>query len=203
MRRSSLHDPKELLRRKIVRAASEVFGRYGYRKTTVEDIARQLHLVKSSLYYYFSGKEDIFNAVVHCEAKKVRRLLSAILEQNDDPRTRLRKYILARMQALKEISERYPSIFDPSLVHYDFIEHIRRKYDRSEQIIIGRILKEGMNREVFYVQDPTLAATVICTAMKGLEIPLYWRKREEKRFHHVDNLLHLLFYGLVKRKVEG
>ncbi len=203
MRKSSQHDPKYLLRRKIIRAASEVFGRYGYRKTTVEDIAAQLHMVKSSLYYYFRGKEEIFHAVVDCEAKKVRKHLSAILEQNDDPRTRLRKYILARMQALIEISGRYPSIFDPSLAHYDFIENIRRKYDRSERITIGRILQEGINRDVFYVQDPMLAATVICTAMKGLEIPLYWRKREEQRFHHVDNLLHLLFYGLVKRTTGG
>jgi len=199
MSRSSLHDSRRLIRQKIILAASEVFGRYGYRKTTVEDIAAQLHMVKSSLYYYFRGKEEIFHAVVDCEAKKARKHLSAILEQNDDPRTRLRKYILTRMQALKDISERYPSIFDASLVHYDFIENIRRKYDRSEQIIIGRMLKEGMNRDVFYVQDPTLAATVICTAMKGLEIPLFWRKREGQSFHHVDNLLHLLFYGLVKR----
>jgi AcrR family transcriptional regulator len=199
MSRSSLHDSRRLIRQKIIRAASEVFGRYGYRKTTVEDIAAQLHMVKSSLYYYFRGKEEIFHAVVDCEAKKARRHLSAILEQNDDPRTRLRKYILTRMQALKDISERYPSIFDASLVHYDFIENIRRKYDRSERIVISRILKEGMNRDVFYVQDPTLAATVICTAMKGLEIPLFWRKREGQSFHHVDNLLHLLFYGLVKR----
>jgi len=154
MSRSSLHDSRRLIRQKIIRAASEVFGRYGYRKTTVEDIAAQLHMVKSSLYYYFRGKEEIFHAVVDCEAKKARRHLSAILEQNDDPRTRLRKYILTRMQALKDISERYPSIFDASLVHYDFIENIRRKYDRSERIVISRILKEGMNRDVFYVQDP-------------------------------------------------
>ncbi len=198
---ASLHDPKDVLRRKIIRAASEVFGRYGYRKTTVEDIARQLHMVKSSLYYYFRGKEDIFNAVVHCEARQIRKHLSAVLEQNDDPRTRLRKYILVRMKALNAIARRYPSIFDPSLVHYDFIEHIRKKYDRSEQMTIRRILQEGMSRDVFYVQDPGLAATVICTAMKGLEIPLFWRSKDGGEFHHVDNLLHLLFYGLVKRNI--
>ena len=183
--------------------ASEVFGRYGYRKTTVEDIAGQLHMVKSSLYYYFRGKEDIFNAVVNCEARKVRKQLSAVLEQNDDPRTRLRQYILVRMQALKEIAGRYPSIFDPSLAHYDFIEHVRGRYDRSEQMTIGRILQEGISRGVFNVQDPFLAATVVCTAMKGLEIPLFWRRKEESAFPHVDNLLHLLFYGLVKRPVSN
>ncbi len=156
-------------------------------------------MVKSSLYYYFRGKEDIFNAVVNCEAKKVGQHLSAVLEQNDDPRTRLRKYILVRMQALHAIARRYPSIFDSSLIHYDFIEHIRKRYDRAEQMTIRRILQEGMSRDVFNVQDPSLAATVICKAMKGLEIPLFWRSKDGKEFPHVDNLLHLLFYGLVKR----
>ncbi len=202
MRRASLHDPRRQLRDRIVQAASEVFGRYGYRKTTVEDIAGRLHMGKSSLYYYFRGKEEIFHAVVECEAGKVRRRLSEVLEHYDDPRTRLRKYILVRMQALRNIAARYPSIFEPSLAQYDFIERIRRKYDRSERITIARLLKEGIAQGVFYVQDPTLAATVICTAMKGLEIPLFWRGRERKELHHVDNLLHLLFYGLVKRNIE-
>ncbi len=187
------------LRHEIVKAASEVFGRYGYRKTTVEDIAARLHMGKSSLYYYFRGKEEIFHAVVDCEAAKVRRQLSAILERYDDPRTRLRKYILARMSALGSIAARYPSIFEPSMTQYDFIERIRRKYDRSERITIARLLIEGIGQGVFTVQDPTLAATVICTAMKGLEIPLFWRKKERGEMHHVENLLHLLFYGLVKR----
>jgi len=106
-------------------------------------------------------------------------------------------------QALKEIAGRYPSIFDPSLAHYDFIEHVRGRYDRSEQMTIGRILQEGISRGVFNVQDPFLAATVVCTAMKGLEIPLFWRRKEESAFPHVDNLLHLLFYGLVKRPVSN
>ena len=194
---------KRQIRREIIHMASDIFARFGYRKTTMEDIARQLHMVKSSLYYYFSGKDDIFNAVVDCEAKKIRRKLTDILEQNDDPRTRLRKYIVARMQAMKDISQTYSTIFDPNLMHYDFIEKVRRKYDREEHYTIRRILEEGIQRGVFNVQDPSLASTVICKAMKGLEIPLFWRNKDEHEFHHVENLIHLLFYGLVRRSEGG
>ncbi len=194
-----LHGHYRHIRNEIIRAASEVFARYGYRKTTVADIADKLHMVKSSLYYYFEGKDDIFNAVVDCEAKKIRGRLKDILEQNDDPRTRLRKYIVARMQAMKDISQTYRPIFDPNLMHYDFIEKVRKKYDREEHFTIRRILEEGIHRGVFNVQDPSLASTVICKAMKGLEIPLFWRNKDGSEFHHVENLIHLLFYGLVRR----
>lgn len=198
---NKLHYPgyKRQIRNEIIRVASQVFAQYGYRKTTVEDIATQMHMVKSSLYYYFSGKDDIFNAVVDCEAKRIRKRLTDILEQNDDPRTRLRKYIVARMQAMKDISQTYSTIFDSTLVHYDFIERVRKKYDREEHITVRKILEEGVGRNVFNVQDPSLAATVICIAMKGLEIPLYWRKKETNGFYHVENMIHLLFYGLVRR----
>ncbi|MCD6202715.1 MAG: TetR/AcrR family transcriptional regulator [Bacteroidales bacterium] len=200
MRNTRYPGHKRQLRSEIVRVASEVFARFGYRKTTVEDIANQLHMVKSSLYYYFKGKDDIFNAVVDCEAKKIRRKLTDIIEQNDDPRTRLRKYIIARMQAMYDISLNYSSIFDPALIHYDFIENVRKKYDRLEHYTIRRILEEGIGRGVFTDQDPSLASTVICKAMKGLEIPLFWREKEGQDFHHVENLVHLLFYGVVKRQ---
>lgn len=201
MVKKRLPDHKRQIRNSIIRVASQVFAHYGYRKTTVEDIASQMHMVKSSLYYYFSGKDDIFNAVVDCEAQKIRKELTDIIEQNDDPRTRLRKYIVARMEAMKDISQTYSTIFDSNLTHYDFIERVRKKYDREEHNTIRKILEEGISRNVFNVQDPSLAATVICTAMKGLEIPLFWREKDRREFNHVENMIHLLFYGLVRRAI--
>ena len=183
----------------IIEAASEVFARFGFRKTTVEDISAKLQMKKSSLYYYFGGKNEIFQAVVEYEAGKVRRELVRILSSNDDPRTKLRNYIVKRMEVLHEISVRYDVIYDNDMVHYDFIERIRRKYDREEHSTIRRVLEEGMRKGVFYVRNSSLASTAICTAMKGLEIPLFWKKKRDFADLQVSNMIHLLFYGLVRR----
>ncbi|NOY36697.1 MAG: TetR/AcrR family transcriptional regulator [Chlorobi bacterium] len=192
---------KDKTRRKqeIIEAASFVFSRFGYKKTTIEDIAGQLHMRKSSLYYYFGGKDEIFQRVVEYEANKVRYQLVHTLEQHEDPRSRLRHYIIRRMETLREISRRYSVIYDDDLIHYDFIEQIRRKYDREEHNTIRKILEEGVQAGVFHVRNPSLAATAICTAMKGLEIPLFWKKKQAFADTHVDNMIHLLFYGLVRR----
>lgn len=45
---------------KILRTALTVFGHYGYKKTSMEQLARAADLSKPSLYLHFSGKEDIF-----------------------------------------------------------------------------------------------------------------------------------------------
>jgi AcrR family transcriptional regulator len=183
----------------IITAAATVFARFGYKKTTLEDIAGQLHMQKSSLYYYFGSKDEIFKHVVEFEADKVRSQLVQVLEQHEDPRSRLRHYIIRRMETLKDVSVRYGVIYDDDMLHYDFIEQIRRRYDREEHNTIRKILDDGMQSGVFHIRNSSLAATAICTAMKGLEIPLFWKKRQALADKHVDNMIHLLFYGLVRR----
>ncbi len=48
----------------ILKAALEVFSAYGYRGTTVDQIAVKAGLSKPNLLYYFKRKEDIYVAVL-------------------------------------------------------------------------------------------------------------------------------------------
>lgn len=54
----------------ILQAAAECFARYGYEKTTLDDIGRQVGLNKASLYYYYKNKESIYTEVIYTEAKE-------------------------------------------------------------------------------------------------------------------------------------
>ena len=51
-------------KQEILKAASECFARFGYEKTTLDDIGKMVGLNKASLYYYYKNKEDIFAEVV-------------------------------------------------------------------------------------------------------------------------------------------
>jgi len=57
----------EIVVRDIVETARVLFKQSGFKKTTMGDIARSLGKAKSSLYYYYPSKEDIFEAVLHAE----------------------------------------------------------------------------------------------------------------------------------------
>lgn len=48
----------------IVQAAAELFGEKGYAGTTMSAIARAVGIDQSSLYYWFSSKDDVLNAVI-------------------------------------------------------------------------------------------------------------------------------------------
>lgn len=48
----------------IVAATRTLFVRYGYRRTSVDDIAREAGVAKATLYLHFSGKEDMFRTMI-------------------------------------------------------------------------------------------------------------------------------------------
>ncbi len=54
----------EAPRERVLRAAERQFRRYGYRRTTVDDITREAGVAKGSFYLHFASKEDAYLAVV-------------------------------------------------------------------------------------------------------------------------------------------
>lgn len=69
-------------RMKIVNAAWELFYKYGYENTTVEDIVFESHTSRGSFYHYFKGKDDLLNTLSSVFDSKYEEL-SASLESID------------------------------------------------------------------------------------------------------------------------
>ena len=190
---------KDEVRSRIISVAAKIFTRFGYKKTTMEEIAMATRKGKSSIYYYFGSKEDIFRAVVEKEAEELKLELSEAVAEVDDPVDQLKTYLLFRMHKLKTLTNFYAALKSDYLTHLEFIENIRKQYDRDEINLVKNILRTGMERNEFVIDDPELAAVAIVTAMKGLEIPLFIRKEHGNIEDRLDNLIKFLFYGLVRR----
>ncbi len=80
----------------ILDAALDVFSTYGYRGTTVDQIAAKCGLSKPNLLYYFKRKEDIYTAVLERTLELWLAPLQA-LNADKDPIEELTKYISAKL----------------------------------------------------------------------------------------------------------
>src|SRR5437773_10947704 len=56
---------------RILDAAAELILRWGYRKTTIDDIARQARVAKGTIYLHWKTREDLFMALSIREAFKL------------------------------------------------------------------------------------------------------------------------------------
>jgi AcrR family transcriptional regulator len=190
---------KEEYRKKIVLTAGRIFSNNGFRKTTMEEISKALKKGKSSIYYYFGSKEEIFEAVVLYEANQMRTQLTTAIKEVESPTEKLRNYIFVRMKALANLSNYYNAVFDKNLEHYEFIEKIKSRYDREELAILRLLIYVGNSRGVFEVRDSEYTAMAILTMLKGMEVPLFWRKREIDINNRLEAILDLIFDGIKKR----
>lgn len=89
---------------RIERAAAKVFASRGYDGANFSDIAAQLELQGSSLYYYFPSKEELFLRCLSHSAEQVFARLHAILDAHEaDPSGALAA--LVREQVIIEVRD--------------------------------------------------------------------------------------------------
>jgi len=190
---------KDEVKEAIVNVARHIFSRFGFKKTTMDEIAIASRKGKSSIYYYFASKEEIFQAVVEKEAQILKQELIKATNENDSPTQKLKMHVLMRMRTMEKLANFYSAIKDDYLGHLDFIEKIRKKYDQEEIQMMENILVEGVKDGIFEIDDTSLAAIAIVTALKGMEIPLFWGVEEKDLETRLDHLIHILFNGVMKR----
>jgi AcrR family transcriptional regulator len=195
----NLSNKKDANRESILKIAQEIFSKYGYKKTTLDDIANAVRKGKSSLYYYFSSKEDLFQAVIQKEVDILRKELEIVVNRNTDPVDKLRDYILTKLTTFRSMANFYNAL-ENDVTAIEFIENIKSRHRQEEIRMIKRILIEGVRKNIFEVYDLTLAAIGITTAIKGLEMPLAAGDYSKVNLEHsVDNIVKILCYGVMKR----
>lgn len=189
---------KDEVKEAIVNVARHIFSRFGFKKTTMDEIALASRKGKSSIYYYFASKEEIFQAVVEKEAEILKQELIKATKETDSPAQKLKMHVLIRMRTMEKLANFYSAIKDDYLGHLDFIEKIRKKYDQEEIQMMENILADGVKNGIFEIEDTSLAAIAIVTAMKGMEIPLFWGVEGKDLESRLDHLIHILFHGVMK-----
>lgn len=191
---------KDANREAILDIAQEIFSKYGYKKTTLDDIANAVRKGKSSLYYYFNSKEDLFQAVIYKEVEILKIALEKVVFRSMDAEEKLRGYILTKLQTFRGLANLYNAL-ENDVTAIGFINEIKEKNEKDEIRMIKRILIEGVRHDKFQIDDLNLTAIGISMTIKGLEMPLstsghYGAYDLEMS---VDNLVRIICYGIMKR----
>ena len=78
----------------IMESARGLFARYGYGKTTMDDIAEKAGKGKSSLYHYFKSKEEVFEAAVSSEVENLFAVVARAVRKVEKPEEKDRKSVV-------------------------------------------------------------------------------------------------------------
>ncbi|MEJ2594025.1 MAG: helix-turn-helix domain containing protein [bacterium] len=116
-------------REKILKVAARIFGKYGFQKTTMDEIARTAHKAKGSIYYYFRSKEELFLAVVSKEMNELREALLEVAAEKSGATNMLRNYMLTRMSWMNCVKS--STLLKWNCCQISFSRACRKKFLRS------------------------------------------------------------------------
>lgn len=138
----------------ILHAALKVFARFGYQKTTMEDVAAALGMTKGNLYFYVSGKRDLYEKTVSSALQQWRDTVAAAVARVDDVvekfsvMARLSFEYLVDHEDLRAILIRDPGIFSLTPREDRFYE-----INFGAMQLIRNILMQGIAEGRFHAVD--------------------------------------------------
>lgn len=145
---SNSQDLKDPIREEILLGARDLFERFGFKKTTMEDIARQIGKSKSALYYYYKTKEEIFEAFILNEIETAHNLVAEAVKKEESAAGKFRTVFTSLLEGVKQKANKFSFKSDLYDNHFLF-ESIVRKRDSYIEELIKDILILGISqREV-------------------------------------------------------
>jgi AcrR family transcriptional regulator len=162
---------KESRRQLILEAAAVEFAESGYDGATLERIGERVGLSKASLYYYVSGKDQLFGEIVGQFVDGMEELVSGHLVAGD-PVGALRALVEGHLSAVTEPIGQALS----ANLHALRREGPKEEAKRYEQLV-ARIIQQGMDTERIRVVPIRPAVKLFIGAMNGVS---QWFKPDGK-----------------------
>lgn len=173
----------------ILEAASKRFMHYGYNKTTMAEIARDLKMSTGNLYRFFPSKLDIAEAIAVAHEEDDYKLLSHITELKKPAPERLRIFVQNVLEVTFYKIAESNKVFEVAQAIISQRPEYANKVLANEREFLIKILNDGVEEGTIKpLADANWTAEVLQCATMKYRYP---------QLHHCYNLDYL------KKELDG
>lgn len=195
-------------RSELLQIAGDVFKEKGFEAATLNDIASRFGTDRAAIYYYFAGKDELFQEVFQATASKV-------LDENLAAATRIAALDLSAREKLRKLielqitsyEENYPYVYvyiqeDMGKVAFQstpWAKEMVRKTRRFESVVTG-VISEGIRHGEF--RGDLVVPLVVKTLFGMINWTHRWFKPGNRRYSSaqtIDTFTAIFFDGLRHR----
>jgi AcrR family transcriptional regulator len=194
---------REDIRDLILDAADRLLARYGYRKMTIDDLAREVGIGKGTVYLHFKSKEEVALSRIDRVIDRLKTELGHLAQSDQEPVARLRSMLILRVLYRFDSVQHYTESINQVMaaIRPSLLER-RKHYFESEARIIAAVLTEGRRNGDFFFKDAMATARTLLTATNSL-LPYSLSPRElgarDSLEEQTARIVDLLIGGLRRR----
>jgi len=186
-------------RNQILHLAKKKFERFGFHKTTVDEISKDANISKRTLYQEFENKEKILKELFIFEALSVRKAILNQINKIVEPTEKLQTYIRLALKYLDQNPFIASVLHDESGFFAPFLKDKPHIIETGIEEIFVNILKEGVQKGVFRKMDEKVIGHCIFLLFKSLT---YGRNSPDHAFglNQTNEFINFITNGTVKKE---
>ena len=157
------------VREAILDATDSLLSRFGYKKMTIDDLAKEVGIGKGSVYLHFTSKEDLVLSHIDRIIEQLKGKLALISRSDAKPEERLRKMLKTRVLHRFESVQHYTQNLNDLLaaIRPNFLAR-REKYFTEEARIFAAVVEDGQKSGDFAGGDAAEIAESMILATNSL-----------------------------------
>lgn len=190
-------DLKETL---IIEVALKHFSFFGYSKTSLDGIAREAKISKSTIYKYAKNKKDLFQKCAEIEFDNMHKRLLDSLAFIGNPDEKLLAFpINKRTIILKRIQELGSSLSIIEEIIQVYVSQVKPVMPKEVELV-KEILAEGAKQKIFNNSQIENKAQVIIDIFYHFE-KTWWQLDEQAANESIKRVFSLLFEGIGRQSI--
>jgi AcrR family transcriptional regulator len=156
-------------REAVLDAALRLLGRFGYRKTTLDDLANESGIARRSIYVHFTSKEEIFLASIDRVVERMIAELQRIANEEAEASDRLWRMLVTRVMSRFDSVRNYHQSLDEMLadLRSQYLER-RELYFAAETAVVAKVVDQGRRTLAWPVEDTAGTARALIVATNAL-----------------------------------
>lgn len=183
----------------IFQAALSLFSHYGYRKTTIEDVAVKVGMTKSNIYFYVKNKRDLYEKSVSHALEEWRATIEKELEAANNAKE---KFVIASIRAIEYIEGhrelRALLIKDPDIFTLSPSEDRFYEVNHRAMQMLKSVIQQGIDEGAFYPVDVDHVSEFLFSVYIMFLIKTYVKSDGSSSDRLYEEGLALIFRGLCK-----
>ena len=195
---------EDRIQEQILLAAKRLFTAHGLHRVTMDDVARAIGKGRSSLYYYYKSKDEIFDAVMAIEIREMMTAMNSAMDKAHTSEEKLRAFCGAKLRVLREKRSFFSTLdigMDAdtlSRFHQTQIIHHNQIIQR-ESALLQLLLADGMERGELREIDKgeqDILIFVMLSSLHGMKREMTMEDSFEKTDPAVKAFARLVMQGL-------
>jgi AcrR family transcriptional regulator len=186
---------EDLTKTEILRSANSLFQKWGFLKTTMEDIAREAGKSKCTLYHYYKNKEEVLEAVSRDHILRSITKAKEKIAKVKGYQNKIKMYFYLSLSHMRQMSILNDVLRREIMSEKGLLRKLAKFHDEQEAEIIGSILREGREQGEFPGLDDEevpVAVRAIMLVKRSLAMNIFIDNKDKES---IDMIMKFLLGG--------